>query len=228
MGLCVGQTQGHVGSAHALQAVLARPLNVQKCSSVVLLKTLSFPFHVDTIRVTNGDLVWWWWVFLFFFFLFFFFLENYSLTLLVVGILTSVLIFFISNFYLDSFLKFYLFSVSSSNLNLPRIIFSNIILVFWISNFFSWSFCKVLMVFSSIFTFKLMILCFQFDPYCFNFYFFPYPLYKSYYSFQFHHLITILFLFFISLLIIILFCSFTNLIFFQFHLSVKYKSYFVF
>jgi hypothetical protein len=58
MGLCVGQTQGHVGSAHALQAVLARPLNVQKCSSVVLLKTLSFPFHVDTIRVTNGDLVW--------------------------------------------------------------------------------------------------------------------------------------------------------------------------
>ena len=76
-----------------------------------------------------------------FFFLSSLFLKSYSLTLLVVGISTPVLIFFISNFVFILLHNFYLFSISSFNFNLSNIIFSNLVLILRISNFLPSSFC---------------------------------------------------------------------------------------
>jgi hypothetical protein len=65
---------------------------------------------------------------------------------------------------------FYLFSISSFNLNLLYIMFYNLILIILILNFFIGHFIKVLFVFSFIFLFKLMVYYFyQFYPYSFDF-----------------------------------------------------------
>jgi hypothetical protein len=92
-------------------------------------------------------------------------------------------------------------------------------------------FIKVLLVFNFIIQFKLIVLCFSLLSSLFYFLNFSRSFCKNYYSFQFHSLITTLFLFlcqfwtpfFFSFFILLL-----NWFFFQFHHSIKYNIYFVF
>ena len=95
------------------------------------------------------------------------------------------------------------------------------------------SFIKVLVVFNFIIQFKLMILYFLIWSSLFSFqFFFLSPFCKSYHSFQSLNLITILFLFFMSILILISFFFYpsTKLIFFNFtiQLNIKFILYFIF
>ena len=85
-------------------------------------------------RVSGGDLVCHRWPF-FLSLIFSFLPKNYNLIILIIDISTSVSVFF---FFILAFLhKFYLFSISSLNLNLPNITFSNLVIVLWISIFFA-------------------------------------------------------------------------------------------
>ena len=127
--------------------------------------------------------------------------KTYSLAFLVVNILTLIIIFylcffidvlFVFNFIFQSqFAKYFILQYGPHSLNFY---------------FFFLTFCKSF----SIFQFNPSIsnwwyYIFQFGPCYFDFKFFSWPFSKSYYSFQFLSLITTFFLFFMSILILVLF-----------------------
>jgi hypothetical protein len=81
-------------------------------------------------------------------------------------------------------------------ISIYQILYSPIWSSFFGFLFFCFSlFVKVLMVFNFIIQFKLMVLCFSILSSLFYFLIFSQPFCKGYYSFQFHSLITTLFLF---------------------------------
>jgi len=87
-------------------------------------------------------------------------LWNYNLILLVVGISTSILIFFISNFYLGCFVEvLYVFDFILQSQFIKYYVFQ---FGFYFLDFYFFldHFVKVLLVFNFIIQFKLMILCF--------------------------------------------------------------------
>jgi len=97
--------------------------------------------------------------------LFFFFFsllspKNYSLTLFVVGILTSVLVLLIFIFCSWLFYKSFIYFQFHPSVSICSILFvSNLIHILLISNFFS-PFVNVVVVFNFILQSKLMVLCF--------------------------------------------------------------------
>jgi hypothetical protein len=99
----------------------------------VLLEKPLCSLPASATRVSGGDLVRHQWPF-FLSLIFSFLPKNYNLIILIIDISTSVSVFF---FILAFLYKFYLFSISSLNINLPNITFSNLVIVLWISIFFA-------------------------------------------------------------------------------------------
>jgi hypothetical protein len=83
--------------------------------------------------------------------------------------------------------------------------------------FFLGPLVKDLVVLNFVIQFKLMILCFLIWSSLFWFLIFSYLFCKSYYSFQFYPLITTLFLFFMSILILIRFNFLSSFYYFNFN-----------
>jgi len=133
-------------------------------------------------------------------------LKNYNLILLVIGISTSVIILLISHFRswfsCKNFICFQFYHWI--------IIYQMLYSLIW-SSFFKFLilylgiFVNVLLIFNFIIQFKLKVLCFLIWFLLFWFFLFFYrPFCKIYYSFQFHPSIKKLFLFFMSILTLIL------------------------
>jgi len=127
---------GVCGRCHAFWIARAMSSNIKKCHFIVLLKSLFRPLLLGETRVVVGSPVWRWRAT--FPLLLSLIPKNYSLTLLIVEISTSVFIILISDFFfiLTLLYKFYKFLILSFNPNLPNIIFSYVVLILWISIFF--------------------------------------------------------------------------------------------
>ena len=127
---------GVCGRCHALWTTRAMSSNIKKCHFIVLLKSLFRPLLLGETRVVVGSPVWHWRAT--FPLLLYLIPKNYSLTLLIVEISTSVFIILISDFFfiLTLLYKFYKILILSFNPNLPNIIFSYVVLILWISIFF--------------------------------------------------------------------------------------------
>ena len=106
--MLVWRIRGHVGGLCTIWVARATPLGVHKCPYNVLLEASSCSLHISAILqcvylvvvrfVASGP-------YLYFLFFSLSFPENYSLTLLIINISNSVLIFYIFNFLSNPFIK---------------------------------------------------------------------------------------------------------------------------
>jgi hypothetical protein len=119
-----------VGDAYVVRAT---PLSIQKILFYHVIKSVI----MFLISWLCGSCHWLWFGLLLVCFVFFylFSFKIYSLTFFIVSIFVSILILLVYSFFFFVFLqKFYLFSTSSFNFNLPNDIFFNLILIlliFW-------------------------------------------------------------------------------------------------